>query len=449
MKLTFVAAFAVLCGLSVLAWRLQPAEARPGRAPLVWTSDDNPLRKGQIALFNANNPQLDLKLDSANSVVEKVIVQALAGVGPDVFDAGDGFQLSAFVKSGVALDLTDFLKAEGIDVARDTYLGSHAASTYEGRIYGVPTNIAADAIWFHRDIFAAEHLPEPKGPWHWADLIPLAQRLTKRDAGGKIVRYGFFIEWYNWQHFLRGFGGKVFSPDGTRCTLDSPECIAAIQLMQDLVYRYKVAPGPADEAAMATQGGWGSGNITFFGAKRGAMALGGRWWLATLRGFKDLKLGVAECPYQTVHQYRGYGRATLVNKNSKNRAAALAFMRYLASPEYNTLINDQADGVSAFQRYASGTRFLHNPAYPDEIDNQVWADAAAHAIPDDTSPFIDGAEAGRLVTFQLDLVKANQKSAATAMRDAVRAIHEAMARTLDEDPSLAERYRALTGRSRP
>jgi len=448
MKSALIASTIVLCALSLVAWKLQP-KPPAGRVPLLWTSDDNPLRKGQIDLFNKENPTVQVQLDPGNNALEKVIVQSLAGVGPDVFDCYDGFQLSAYVKSGIALDLTDELKKDGIDVEHDTFKGAHAPAILDGRVYGMPTNIAADAIWFHRDLFRQAGIPFPKGPWHWADLIPIAQRLTKRDAYGHVVQFGIMFEWYGWEHFLRGFGAKVYSPDGSRCILDRAEAIAALQLMQDLIYKYKVAPSPSDEAAMATQGGWGSGTITYFGAKRGAMALGGRWWLATLRSYKGLELGVVESPYQTVHEFRGYGRGMIVNRAGKHVKEALEFVRYLASPAYNNLVNDQADALCPLTQYAQGERFLHNPAHPEEDSNQVWADAAKNAVSDESSPFVDGGIASRLIQIQLDLIKAGQKSAAEGMRDAAKAINEEIANTLAEDPALAERYKQLTGRTGP
>ena len=69
----------------------------------------------------------------------------------------------------------------------------------------------------------------------------------------------------------------LYTEDGTRCVVDSPQVLAGVQFMHDLIYRYRVMPGPVEEAAMATQGGWGSGTITLFGGAKAAMALGGRW----------------------------------------------------------------------------------------------------------------------------------------------------------------------------
>lgn len=440
MKTVFVCAFALLAALSYIAWRLQPPPLAHGKVPLVWVSDDNPARRGQIDLFNRQYPHYSLRLDPSNSGMEKVIVQSIGGVGPDLFDCYDGFQLSAYVKSGIAWDVTDELRKRGLNIFRDVWPAIYPDITFEGHVYGFGTNVSADAIWFNKRIFDAEGVPYPKAPWHWSDLVPIAQRLTKRDRLGRPVRFGLVFEWYNWMHFVFQWGGRMYTPDGTRCVVDSPETIEAVQFMHDLVYKYRVAPTPVEEAAMATQGGWGSGTITRFGAGKAAMALGGRWWLCTLRDYHGLRLGAVESPYQRYRVFRGYAKGTLINKNSPHREEALAFLIYQSTREYNDLVNAQADGMGPVKKYAYTPEFLHNPEHPEEDYNTVWRDAVRRARAEQISPYINGQVASRIINKQLDLVKADQKTAAQAMRDAARLINGEIRRGLEEDPALKRRW---------
>ncbi|MCX6358632.1 MAG: extracellular solute-binding protein [Armatimonadetes bacterium] len=449
MRVFFAVTFVVLIGLSLLAWSIRPNVAEPGKTALTWVSDDNPARREQISLFNRLHKDLTLRLDPNNTGMEKVIVQSLAGVGPDLFDCYDTFQLSAYVKSGIAWDVTDELAKLGLDPAKQTWKAVQADSIYEGRAYGFGNNVGADAVWFNKSIFDREGIPYPKGPWRWPEFIKLAQRLTHRDANGRATQFGFMCEWWQWLHFVYQFGGRVYSEDGTRCVVDSPETVAAVQLLYDLIYKYKVMPSPVEEAAMATQGGWGSGTITRFGADKGAMALGGRWWLCTLRDYKGLRLGVVECPYSVKRVFRGYGKGTLINKNSPHRQEALKFLIYQAGRDYNQLISDQADALGPVVKFAYEPRYLMNPKHPEEDYNVVWRDALERATPDQYSPFINGQVALRLLNKQLDLVKNNQKTAKEAMRDAALQLNREIARGLEQDPELARRYRETTGRTAP
>jgi multiple sugar transport system substrate-binding protein len=440
----FFALLGALLLLSVVVWKLQPPISIAGKTKLIRVSDNNPLRQAQIDLFNKLNPTLDLQLDPSDNGVDKVIVQSMGGVGPDLFDCFSPLQLSAYVQSDIAMDLTGELKKRGIDITKDCFPGMLTTCIYQGRVYGVPTNIAADGIWLHKDLLAAAGIPVHKGPWTWAEFIPLAQKLTKRDATGKPLCYGFYFDWWNFAHFFKGFGAHIYSADGTHCVVDSPQAIAAVQLMHDLVYKYKVSSSPVEEASMSTAGGFGSGSVSVFAEKHAATALGGRWWLATLRGYKGLETGVMESPYGTVRDFHAYGRCTLINKESPHKEDALKYILYMAGPEYNNLVNDQADGICVFKKYTHSNRFLLNPQYPKETDNAIWLDIAAHSTGDETSPFISGQVVNDLITEQLDLVKADQKAPADAMRDAAANINEQIKKNIQEDPALADKYKAVS-----
>jgi multiple sugar transport system substrate-binding protein len=448
-KAFFSATFLGLLALSAVAWHISPRNQHEGMTVLVWVSDDNPMRREQMAPFNAEHPEYHVRLDPSNAGVEKVVVQSLGGVGPDLFDCYDPFQLSAYVRAGIAWDVTDELTAMGIDVPRDTWEAVHPCVIFNGRVYGHPTNAAANGIWFHKDLLDAAGLDYPQGPWTWEQFLPIAKALTIRNDVGRVVQYGFLCDWgQNYIQFIWQFGGAMYSDDGTRCTLDSPEAIAALQFMHDLIYKHRVSPSPVEELAMQTQGGWGSGVITLFGGKRAAMAMGGRWWLNNIRtNYKGLQLGAVESPYARNRVFRGYGKATLINKASPNRQAALKFLRYQASETYNQIINDQADGIGPVKRFAYTDRFLHNPQYPQEDYNHVWRTMLEAARSDQVSPFVNGPTVLLIVNRQLDLIRSNNKPVAAAMRDAAREVNQHIQEMIDRDDDLHQLYKQLTART--
>lgn len=450
MKAVFGGVLLGLLVLAAIAWKLpEGKEPPPGKTPLVWVSDDNPTRREQIALFNEQNPEYDLRLDPTNSGMEKVIVQCVGGVGPDLFDCYDGFQLSAYVRSGIAWDVTEELKRAGVDVPGSVWPSVYPNCILDGRVYGHPTNAAVDAIWLNKQIFDDLGIPYPDGDWDWDEFIALAKRLTKFDERGRPVHFGFLCDWYQWKTFVRAWGGRLFSEDGTRCVVDSPEAIAGIQFLHDLIYVHQVMPSPEQEAGMSATGGWGSGTITWFGGGRGAMALGGRWWLNRFReDFKGMRLGCVMRPPGPAGVYRGYGRATLINAESPRRQDALKFLIYMNGQAYNDLINNQADAVSPVKRWCYTETFLFNPAHPEEDYNEVWRKAMELGVPDEVSPFVNGNVANRILTKQLDLVKADEKPVADALRTAAAEINAEIEKTLELDPVLRMRYERLRREAR-
>ena len=86
MKFLIAIVFAVLAVVTTLAVATRPAPPRDGRTDLVRTSDYHPRRTLELDTFNRLFPSLRLTLDPSSNELEKVIVQASSGVGPDLFD---------------------------------------------------------------------------------------------------------------------------------------------------------------------------------------------------------------------------------------------------------------------------------------------------------------------------------------------------------------------------
>lgn len=443
MKRVFIWTFLALACVSAAAWKMQRPEDR-SRILLTWVSDDNPVRQEQVALFNKLNPSCRLRLDPGNSGTEKVVVQSLAGVGPDLFDCNSASELEAYVKSGVAWDITDELKKNGIDIRNQEWPVLGGVTSSNGRIYGVPGNASGGggALWYNKEIFDKCKVPYPKSGMTWEQLVPIAQKLTIRDKNGRVQQYGLLCDWSSWPQFIYQWGGRVYNNNGTKCVIYSKESVAAIAFMQDLVYKYHIMPTPVEESTMATKGGWGSGSISLFGGGKAAMAMGGRWWLCTLRDY-DLRLGAVEQPYGPVRCYVGGGRSTVINKNSLHKKEALLFLKYLYSREYNELVNRQADGISPVKKYAYTSQYLHDPKHPEEDYNAVWRDPMKYAKPMPGSPFIAGQVDYKIINKQMDLVKNNQKSVDDALKTAERQINAEIKRSISIDPTLRKRYEAL------
>lgn len=436
----------VLIGL--LLWSLimaltGPAAVNDSRVPLVWVSDDNPARRAQIDLFNGQNDRARISLDPESSGKEKVVVQCLSGVGPDLLDIFDGFELTAFVKAGIVLDITDELKSRGISIKDDTWNAASTTALLDGRAYGFPRSVSVDALLFNKNLFDQRGISYP-GVFVTGDqFLELAKALTVKDPDGRTVKFGFQFEWWQYRDFLRQWGAQIYSDDGTRCLLDSPEAIAAVQYMHDLIWLHHVTPTPSEASALSSGGGYGTGKINVFGSGQAAMALAGRWWLPTLRNeanFPGLRVGVSECQFGSVRQHRGYCAVTAVNRFSPHRKEALEFLLFMASPQYNQLINRQADSMGPVKKWSESEDFVSRTEFPDEEYNRVWIEAMKRSIPDEVSPFISGAAANRIIMRQLDLVRNNLKSASEAMQTAARLINEEITASVGRDPELKKVY---------
>ena len=448
MKYIFPSLFAVMALLSVVAWLLQPS-SEDDRIELVWCSDDNPVRHEQIRLFNELYPKYHLRLDPQNQGMEKVIVQCLAGVGPDLFDCFNGFDLAAYIRSGIALDVTDMFPDYGIDPDA-VWPCLKTFFQLDGRSYGFPDNAGANAVWYNKRLFDRQGLPYPTDEWTWDEFIEIAKKLTLRNENGQPEQFGL-IGYWDWQGVLYQWGARIYTPEGTRCALDSPEAAEAMQFMQDLVHVHGIIPNPDEQASMASMGGWGTGEIALFGAERAAMAIGGRWWLCILRNedYAHLQLGAVLMPKGPSQAVHGSGRATLVNSRSKNIDGAMCFLQYMHSEHWNNLINRQADALAPVMKYNYTPEFEHNPERPEEDYNVTWRKALETSIPQEVCPYVNGQTVYRILETQTDLVRAGVKSGEEGVKEAARRINRAIVEQLELDPVLREQYMEAVANGAP
>jgi hypothetical protein len=120
MKSLFLAAalFLPFVSLWVAADRSRPS-GPSGTVELVWVSDDNPARAQQIQLFEQvaarqGHPELRCRLDPGNGGMDKVIIQTVGGVGPDLFDVYGKTELTAYAEAGIPWGVTAKIRQAGI-----------------------------------------------------------------------------------------------------------------------------------------------------------------------------------------------------------------------------------------------------------------------------------------------------------------------------------------------
>lgn len=139
----------------------------------------------------------------------------------------------------------DWKAMEGDDI----YPGAWEAVTWKGKRYGTPFEANPFLPVFRPDFFDEAGLPYPtklaeQGTWTWEAVVETAKRLTRRSPEGKPERFGLQLRTdpYSLFHWIWNNGGEVWNADRTECLLNQPPAVEAIQFMQDLFVRHRVAP---------------------------------------------------------------------------------------------------------------------------------------------------------------------------------------------------------------
>jgi len=218
------------------------------------------------------------------------------------------------------------------------------AGFYDNKQYGVPLSSAAQVMFYNKDLLKKYGIAAV--PTTRAQFLAATQACTVDKAGRKLNSAGFDaanLETYGvgimtpWMGgtiaygILRGNGGNLVDRD-FNAAFNSPAGVAAVQLMLDLVGRYKVSPSKLTEES----------DIASFKAGKTCFNLNGVWQLTGYLGVKSLNLGVAPMPRLGSRQAAAWGASVhlvlpvqRVGYETSKRSAALEFIRWMSESEQN------------------------------------------------------------------------------------------------------------------
>jgi multiple sugar transport system substrate-binding protein len=209
----------------------------------------------------------------------------------------------------------------------------------DGVVSGVPWYVETRLLYYRTDIAKKAGITTP--PATWDDLKALAKAM--KEKGGS--KWGISLGPNNWQEympFLWSNGGDVVDASG-KATLNSPQAVEALtfydSFFKDGLTPKSVPQGFALEAAfvkgdnpMFFSGPWHLGLVE----KAGGASFAGKWAIAPMT------------KKATSTSFLG-GSNMVVYKNSKNKDAAWAFVKFLSDPKTQALWYTTATDLPAVQ----------------------------------------------------------------------------------------------------
>jgi ABC-type glycerol-3-phosphate transport system substrate-binding protein len=338
-----------------------------GPAPIVlkystWGSTEaRDIFKSAGDQFHKLHPEVKLELEQIpyGEYVTKILTQYAAGASPDVMLV-DNDQVAGVSTRGVFVDLDPYIAKDPDLHIKDFYPEAIRQFSRDGSLLVMPLGIAPVAvIYYNKKAFDEAGLPYPKNDWDYLEFLKVARKLVKKDANRKTVRFGFVDERNYWQTWAFDFGGSLVNDPWhpTRCTADKPADIAGVQFRADLILKYGVMPGPADQKAM----GYEIGNSDFFINGQVAMFHSGVWNIPFFRKvIKNFDWDVVQFPKgphgrrRTELNAAGYG----ILKSTKHPDLAYDLVRCLAGVEGQQHLAASGLGMPALKAVAHSKYFL-------------------------------------------------------------------------------------------
>jgi multiple sugar transport system substrate-binding protein len=229
--------------MALAALTLLAACAAPGVAPagesaapaagekitvVYWAHEFAPrveLDNKYIAEFMEANPDIEVQYEVIPSDFDAKLRTALAsGQGPDLFAQWNG-DLGTFYAQGAIAPFS----AEAVGLASQEELmeqyvapeNTLQGAIFDGKLYGIPNEVSIYACYTNNTLFEEAGLdPTADFPATWEQMKEVAEKLTVRDADGKLVQQGFDFDWggaawmyLQWGAMVRQLGGSELQPD--------------------------------------------------------------------------------------------------------------------------------------------------------------------------------------------------------------------------------------------
>lgn len=159
------------------------APAADGKVELSFWGWDPNMDK-VVAIWNAANPDQQVKLSNpagGDQLVNKMVTAHQAGNGPDIAKV-EYQSLPALVSGGVVRDITEYTS----DTVKEFDEPTLKATKFEGKVYGVPQDVAPLMLFYRTDLFQQYGLTVPKT---WDEYAETARALKQKAASAFITNF--------------------------------------------------------------------------------------------------------------------------------------------------------------------------------------------------------------------------------------------------------------------
>ena len=224
------------------------------------------------------------------------------------------------------------LDAEGKKWLDGFYPAFMANSHADGKTWSVPFQRSTAVQYYNKEAFAEAGLDPEKYPRTWADLTAAAQKLLKRDASGRVTRWGIKLasDLGNAQWTFGALANQahqvLMNEAGTEAYFNQPKAIEALAFWRSLAFESKVSP-QGESAWPQLSPDFMAGNTAIIQHTTGN--------LPNLRANAKFKFGIAGLPGKDdPRTVVGGGNLYFFKSASQaERQAALKFARFLSEPE--------------------------------------------------------------------------------------------------------------------
>src|SRR3954454_14526864 len=228
---------------TVQYWNVGPTNASHD---LDWTMYDD-----FLAAFASYYPsiKLDNLNEDYNALLDKIRTAAAGGAAPDVAK----MPILWGVEFAARGDTSEVTLEEFGWTAEQFWPGALKSVTWDGKLYGVPTNNETMAFIWNKQIFTDAGLDPETPPATWDDVVAYSNQIkqeTGKNGYGMVAKVNAGNTPFRFMPVMWAYGGSaldeaVDEPTYETTMINSPEGIAALQTYYDMYVRDASVPTSA------------------------------------------------------------------------------------------------------------------------------------------------------------------------------------------------------------
>ena len=284
-------------------------------------------------------------------------------LAPDVIFINNLY-LKIYQKADLLEDLTDVINKD------DYYENALSTLSIDGKIYAVPRDVSSFVIFYNKDKFKQSKIKADKN-WTIDDFYSIAKELKTNDD------YGFCteLEPVCWENFVSAENKPVIL--NNEITLKEEKSVDAMQKLADAINKDNIG---ASKEQLAV-----SPCAQLFLNQKTSMFVSGRWSVPKLESQANFDYGILPFPKGESKYYIPLNASGwAVSKKSKNKEAAIDFVKYISNDENIEKITASGLITPAKKKIANSSKFKNGEVFVEVIDKST-----PNIVPEDYKFIID------------------------------------------------------------
>jgi len=349
----------------ISACAVKPKSSKPTITIWHWMTDRQPAFE---ALAKKYEEQTGIKVNfelyaPSDAYSQKVRAAAQGKTLPDIYGLlGEKRDFASFIKSDHVADLTPFLEENNGKWRKEFFAKALAVNEFKedntygvkAGFYGVPIDVMTIEMLYNKKLFKKAGLDPNNPPATWGEFLHAIQRLREVGIQGLVSGWGeiWMIDCLASNYAFNIMGEKkVLATIKGEVPYTDPDWIKVFDLFLQMRDKKVLVTGVITMVNKTAE--------QLFSNEKCAFAFNGSWCVNVYKGMNPVLDYGAMLPPQVSDKnpmmvWGGAASSFLVNNRSASKEQAVAFLKWLTSPEQQIYLAEATNNLPANQNALKG-----------------------------------------------------------------------------------------------